>query len=102
MKGRKLNRGVGQQRVVITTKIVGGRNITQRNIVRDCNGSLKRLGVDYVNVYQLRWPAGYSPQSNWGQSLAYSVEVEESPYLRGWVGRHPLRSCAWPCRANRQ
>ncbi len=86
MKSRRLDRGEGRRRLVIATKITGGRNVTPRNIVRDCDGSLKRLGVDYVDVYQLHWPARYSPQSNWGQSLAYRIEAEESPYWRGMGG----------------
>ena len=42
-----------------------------RNIIEDCEGSLRRLGTDYLDVYNLHWPARYSPQSNWGQSLEY-------------------------------
>ena len=50
-------------------------------------GSLKRLGTDYIDVYQLHWPARYSPQSNWGQSLKYNLEIDaESPYGRGSGG----------------
>ena len=72
--------------MVIATKITGGRNVTPKNIIRDCDGSLERLGVDYVDEYQLHWPARYSPQSNWGQSLAYNLESEKSPYWRGTGG----------------
>jgi aryl-alcohol dehydrogenase-like predicted oxidoreductase len=86
MKSRKLDKGEGRRKVVIATKITGGRNVTPKNIIRDCDGSLRRLGVDYLDVYQLHWPARYSPQSNWGQSLAYSIEAEKSPYWRGMGG----------------
>ena len=48
--------------------------MTPQNIKKDCEGSLQRLGTDYIDVYQLHWPARYSPQSNWGQSLAYNLE----------------------------
>jgi aryl-alcohol dehydrogenase-like predicted oxidoreductase len=68
--------------VVIATKITGGRNITPLNIQKDCEGSLRRLGTDYIDVYQLHWPQRYSPQSNWGQSLQYHVERENDPYWR--------------------
>mmetsp|Transcript_28294 Transcript_28294/g.68834 ORF Transcript_28294/g.68834 Transcript_28294/m.68834 type:complete len:492 (+) Transcript_28294:168-1643(+) len=78
MKDRKVKR----EDVVISTKITGGRNITPRNIEEDLEGSLKRLGTDYVDVYLLHWPQHYSPQSNWGQSLKYSVENDASPYWR--------------------
>ena len=30
------------------------RNITPKNIQLDCEGSLKRLGTDYIDVYQVR------------------------------------------------
>jgi len=33
---------------------------------------LKRLKRDYLDVYLLHWPARYTPQSNWGQSLEYA------------------------------
>jgi aryl-alcohol dehydrogenase-like predicted oxidoreductase len=49
-------------------------------------GSLQRLGTDYIDVYQLHWPQRYSPQSNWGQSLAYQIENDADPYWRGFGG----------------
>jgi len=108
MKERKIAR----DKVIIATKITGGRNINAQNIIKDCEGSLKRLNTDYIDVYQvcsfevaspikylfvleqdakrfqmffcvkLHWPQRYSPQSNWGQSLQYHVEVEKDPYWR--------------------
>jgi len=82
MKDRKVKR----EDVVIATKITGGRNVTPNNIKKDCEGSLKRLGTDYIDVYQLHWPQRYSPQSNWGQSLAYQIDADRSPYWRGQGG----------------
>lgn len=82
MKERRVDR----ESVVIATKITGGRNITPRNIKLDCEGSLIRLGTDYIDVYQLHWPQRYSPQSNWGQSLAYNIENDSNLYWRGRGG----------------
>lgn len=67
-----------RKKIVVATKITGGNNVTPENIQADCEGSLKRLGTDYIDIYQLHWPARYSPQSNWGQSLAYAYDLEES------------------------
>lgn len=81
------DRNVSREKVVIATKITGGRNVTPKNIKSDCEGSLKRLGTDYIDIYQLHWPARYSPQSNWGQSLKYNLEIDsESSYWRGFGG----------------
>jgi len=77
------DRRVPRTDVVISTKITGGKNVTPRNIRKDCEGSLKRLGTDYIDVYLLHWPQRYSPQSNWGQSLKYNVEEDASSYWRG-------------------
>jgi aryl-alcohol dehydrogenase-like predicted oxidoreductase len=80
------DRNVPRESVVLCTKITGGRNITPRNIQLDCEESLKRLNTDYIDVYQLHWPQRYSPQSNWGQSLAYSIKSDRDPYWRSMGG----------------
>lgn len=79
-------RAVPRSDVVIATKITGGRNVTPKNIKAACEGSLKRLGTDYIDVYQLHWPQRYSPQSNWGQSLAYDIDKDANPYWRAMGG----------------
>ena len=40
------------------------------------DGSLKRLKTDRIDLLQTHWPARYSPQSNWGQSLQYRREMQ--------------------------
>lgn len=71
-----------RDKCVLATKITGGANVTPKNIIRDLEGSLMRLGTDYVDVYNLHWPARYTPQSNWGQSLMYHVDTERAPYYK--------------------
>lgn len=71
-----------REKLVIATKITGGGNVTKKNIKKDLEGSLQRLGTDYVDVYTLHWPARYTPQSNWGQSLQYHQETEAAPWYR--------------------
>jgi aryl-alcohol dehydrogenase-like predicted oxidoreductase len=78
MKDRKVPRSD----VVIATKVTGGRNASPRNIRQACDGSLKRLQTDYIDVYLLHWPQRYSPQSNWGQSLKYNIDSDADPYWR--------------------
>jgi len=69
-----------REQLVITSKITGGRHVTPAAIRADCESSLKRLGTDYLDVYMLHWPARYSPQSNWGQSLAFDYDTAADPY----------------------
>lgn len=66
-----------REKLVLSTKITGGRNVNRANIAKDLEGSLRRMQTDYVDVYLLHWPARYSPQSNWGQSLSYNQEMEK-------------------------
>jgi len=66
-----------RDKVQISTKIVGSSHVSKRNILADCDASLKRLQTDYIDIYLLHWPARYSPQSNWGQSLMYHKDAEK-------------------------
>lgn len=66
-----------RQKVVLASKITGGRNVNAKSIRADLEGSLRRLGTDYLDVYLLHWPARYTPQANWGQSLEYHREYDE-------------------------
>ena len=76
--GRWLAQDAGRRaKVVIASKITGGSNVTPANIVADCEGSLRRLRTDRLDVYLLHWPARYTPQANWGQSLAYNIDGEK-------------------------
>jgi len=69
-----------RREMVIASKITGGRHVTPKTIRQDCAASLERLGTDYLDVYMLHWPARYSPQANWGQSLNYDYEIAQDPY----------------------
>ena len=69
-----------REKVVIATKITGGPRISRRGIIEAVEGSLKRLGTDYIDCFQTHWPARYSPQSNWGQTLAYDQDNERGTF----------------------
>ena len=101
-----------RERLVIASKITGGGNVTPKNIEADLQGTLKRLGTDYLDVYLLHWPARYTPQANWGQSLEYNWlngqysrggasfeqiaatmgKLVEQGKIRGWGSTHQLHS----------
>jgi aryl-alcohol dehydrogenase-like predicted oxidoreductase len=79
--GSWLRQGKSRRKdVVLSSKITGGRHVTPNAIRGDLEGSLRRLGTDYLDVYMLHWPARYSPQSNWGQSLAYDYDEASDLY----------------------
>ena len=59
--GEALRRsGIPREQVFITTKFQPSR----RNAATEVEGSLKRLGVDYVDLYLVHWPAG-GPTRAW-------------------------------------
>src|SRR5690606_22928819 len=61
------SRAQARQSVVLASKVAGpsrgmpwvreGQGMTAADIIRSCEGSLKRLQTDYIDLYQIHWPA---------------------------------------------
>ncbi len=56
-----------RESLVLASKVAGpsrgmpwvreGKGLTAEDIIRSCDGSLKRLQTDYIDLYQIHWPA---------------------------------------------
>jgi aryl-alcohol dehydrogenase-like predicted oxidoreductase len=66
-----LGKGLSGQRdrVLVATK-VRPDNLTADKLVQACEGSLKRMGTDYIDLYQIHWP-------NWDVSLEETMGAME-------------------------
>ena len=70
--GRWLAQNPGmRQRVVLATKVAGpsrgmpwvrdGKGLTAADILASCEGSLRRLQTDVIDLYQIHWPERHVP-----------------------------------------
>ncbi len=77
----KAVRAVGRDRVVIATK-VAGYHARARDVEAACRGSLRRLRVREIDLYQVHWP------DPWEQvPLRETMKALERLHRRGWI-RH--------------
>jgi aryl-alcohol dehydrogenase-like predicted oxidoreductase len=75
-----------RDKVILATKVAGpsggpttirdGQSLDRRNITTAVEASLKRLQTDYIDLYQLHWPARST--NNFGQ-LGYTHNADEIP-----------------------
>ncbi len=60
--------GVDRSRVVIMSK-VSKTNLRKESMIKSCEQSLKRLGTDYIDLYQIHWPSYDIPISETMEAL---------------------------------
>ena len=47
---------------------------TKESIMQECEASLKRLGTDYIDLYQIHWPDGTTPVSETMEAMQRLME----------------------------
>jgi aryl-alcohol dehydrogenase-like predicted oxidoreductase len=55
------------------------KNLRKNSIIEECERSLKRLGVDYIDIYQIHWPDKTTPID---ESLEALVKLQEQGKIR--------------------
>lgn len=66
VKGRR-------ERVVIASKF-SPEHSSYNDVITSCEGSLRRLGTDYIDLYQMHWPNPRVPMEETFRALAYLKE----------------------------
>jgi aryl-alcohol dehydrogenase-like predicted oxidoreductase len=79
-----------RDRLVIATKVAGpsrgmpwireGAGMTAQEIVASCEGSLKRLKIDAIDLYQIHWPERHVPAFG-GMYYNPAKEYSQTPLL---------------------
>jgi aryl-alcohol dehydrogenase-like predicted oxidoreductase len=73
----------GRDDIHVFTKVIDGRSGLHRDGVRaGCEGSLKRLGVDVIDLYQIHWPSRRVPIEETWEAMA---ELVDDGLVR-WIG----------------
>jgi aryl-alcohol dehydrogenase-like predicted oxidoreductase len=72
-----------RDRVFLATKVAGGHgHLTYQNIVHACDGSLRRLQVEYIDLYQCHW---VDPQTPVEESMRAMDDLVQAGKIR-YVG----------------
>lgn len=52
--------GIDREKLLITSKVTPS-NLGYASVLRACEGSLRRLGMDYLDIYLIHWPSANMP-----------------------------------------
>lgn len=70
--------GADRKRVLVATKVLP-QNCTPDRLRASCEESLRRLGTDYIDIYQIHWPFRQKPvRDHLGNPLAVQPDVMEA------------------------
>jgi aryl-alcohol dehydrogenase-like predicted oxidoreductase len=47
---------------------------SRERVIKDCDASLKRLGTDYIDLYQIHWPDSTTPVSETMEALDFLIK----------------------------
>ncbi len=103
-------KGLDRSKIFLTSKVKPS-NLRYRNVIQDCNRSLRELGTDYLDLYLIHWPNESIPiqetlralnelvdegkirsigVSNFAiRHLNGALQVEEHPITNNQVRFHP-------------
>jgi 1-deoxyxylulose-5-phosphate synthase len=106
--GRFLRKNVRREAVVVATKVHGvmrdepnGRGLSRKAILHELDESLRRLGMDYVDLYQIhRWDPE-TPVDETLEALHDAVKAGKVRYL-GASSMHAWQFCLALQRADRR
>lgn len=76
----KALRGVPRHQVFITTKVMPP-NLRYESVLRSLEGSLRRLGVEYIDLYLIHWPSRSIPLAETFRALNQAVRDGKVRYL---------------------
>lgn len=105
--GKWLSTRGGRDKVIIASKVAGrgeanpgvrhlrsGPRLSRDHVLKACDDSLKRLGTDYIDLYQIHWPErqtnffgrlGYQHQGDDGIRIAETLNALEELVEAGKV-----------------
>jgi len=65
--------GIDRKKLLITSKVAPG-NLGYQNVLDACVGSLRRLGMDYLDIYLIHWPSENMPLEDSFRALNQLVD----------------------------
>lgn len=93
--------GVSRDDVVVATKVFGAmgagpnrRGLSRRHIISECQASLKRLGLDHVDLYQLHGFDPHTPIEETLEALDTLVRAGDVRYIgiSNWAAWHVMKA----------
>ncbi len=76
--------GVPREELFVTTKL-WRENLGYESAKEEFNKSLKRLGLEYIDLYLIHWPANAKNYSNWQKANADSWRAMEELQAEGKI-----------------